>query len=60
MAKKRDWTNEVEQACRNAVSAIPGFDKLSEQEWCEHVSEGLGVYLDGIEMRLEELKPSDE
>lgn len=58
--KERDWVREVEEAARKAVSAIPGFNKLSELEWCNAVHEGLGTYLDGIEMRMDELKAAED
>jgi hypothetical protein len=54
--EKRDWPDEVEQACRNAVSGIPSFTQsTTELEWCEAVAEGLDAYLSGIKMRIEEL-----
>jgi len=63
MAKKqkpKDWTHEVENVCRNAVSKIEGFDKLPELEWTQHVAEGLECYLEGIKARLYELEDDEE
>lgn len=66
MAKKkteksvRPWAEQVEEACRDAVSAIPGFTEgTSELEWCKAVSEGLGLYKDAMEARIFELQDDE-
>jgi histidinol dehydrogenase len=57
---QKPWAEQVEEACREAVSSIPGFQNAtSEQEWCEAVSEGLGLYKFGIDARLQELSSDD-
>ena len=58
--KAKDWTKHVEDACRQAVSRIPGFDKLPEAEWLDHVAEGLTLYLDGIEARQKEVEDASD
>lgn len=62
MAKKKaketakPWAEQVEEACRDAVSAIPGFQEATDEKaWCEAVSEGLELYKFGIDARLQEL-----
>jgi hypothetical protein len=60
-ANQKSWPEQVEQACRDAVSAIPGFQEAtSEHDWCDAVSEGLGLYKDSIDARLDELTHGDD
>jgi hypothetical protein len=66
MAKKKTaqeqtpWAEQVEKACRDAVSRIPGFTEgTTELEWCQAVSEGLDLYKFGIDARIQELEEDE-
>lgn len=55
-----DLSDKVHNAVRAAVEAMPELKGLSEQAYCEAVSDGIGSYLTGVEMRMEELVGEDE
>lgn len=56
MAKKRDYVDEVEKACRRAIQAIPGLKDLPETEYLNAIEEGLDPIMEGAKMRREELQ----
>ena len=60
VAPSKSWAEQVEEACRTAVSRIPGFtEATNEHDWCDAVSEGLGLYKYPIDARLEELSVNE-
>lgn len=50
--------NSIEAAVVNAIAHVansPAGRAAGEKEWCEAVVEGVGDYLEGVRMRLQEL-----
>lgn len=59
-AKVTASVDEIEQAIRKAIAAVPGINTLAEEVYCDRVMEAMDLINDGLSMRADELKEVDE